>query len=231
MLFSLIRSNFSISSAVACIISSLVVIFLTLPIHEYAHGLVASKLGDPTPRYQGRLTLNPFAHIDYIGALSILLFGFGWAKPVQINARYFKNPKAGMALSALAGPTSNILVAIIAIMFSNVIKYFFTSAISGDTAITVIFILYAIFYYIAQINVYLAVFNLLPVPPLDGSRILFAFLPTKYYFGFMKYERYITIGIFVLLWTGVLSVPLNYLSGAVMHFVYLIADLPFKFFV
>ncbi|MBP5686588.1 MAG: site-2 protease family protein, partial [Clostridia bacterium] len=96
--------------------SAVIVIFLTLPVHEFAHGFIADKLGDPTPRYQGRLTLNPIAHIDPIGALGILLFGIGWAKPVSVNARNFKNPKAGMAITALAGPVSNIIMAFISLV-------------------------------------------------------------------------------------------------------------------
>ena len=103
----------SVGDGIAYILSTLVVIFLTLPIHEFAHGLAASKLGDPTPRYQGRLTLNPLAHIDYIGAACILLVGFGWAKPVGVNPTYFKHPKRDMAITALAGPVSNLIVALI----------------------------------------------------------------------------------------------------------------------
>ena len=112
MLSKLLSGNLDFGSAIIYILSSLVVIFLTLPVHECAHGWTAVKLGDPTPKYQGRLSLNPFAHIDYLGAACILFFGFGWAKPVQINSNNFKSPKKGMAITAIAGPISNLLVAL-----------------------------------------------------------------------------------------------------------------------
>ena len=170
-------------SVIAYILSSLAVVFLTLPVHEFAHAYTASKLGDPTPRYQGRLTLNPFAHIDYFGALCILLFGFGWARPVQVESRYFKNPKWGMALTAAAGPIANILMAAVSMLLANTVlfiampSYFSEGVLSAFLLPAAVRVIYGIFYYVAQINVYLAVFNLVPIPPLDGSRVLFAFLP------------------------------------------------------
>ena len=119
MLLSVIKSGADIWTVIGVIMSAVIVIFLTLPVHEFAHGIVADKLGDPTPRYQGRLTLNPIAHIDPIGALGILLFGVGWAKPVSINARYFKDPKWGMAITALAGPVSNIIMSLFSLLLMN----------------------------------------------------------------------------------------------------------------
>ena len=205
------------------ILSMLSVIFLTLPIHEFAHGLTAVKLGDPTPRYQGRLTVNPFAHIDYLGAACILLLGFGWAKPVQINARNFKNPKAGMAITALAGPVANLIMALICLVFHNL---FLTLWLKSFTAVFQYAFLF--FYFIAQINVYLAVFNLIPIPPLDGSRLLAAFLPTKQYFALMRYERYIFFGLLALIWFGVLDVPLSFLAGNLFSGLNFIAELPFR---
>ncbi|MBO4733632.1 MAG: site-2 protease family protein, partial [Clostridia bacterium] len=121
MLLDVIRGNASIPEVIAAIFSALIVIFLTLPVHEFAHGFIADKLGDPTPRWQGRLTLNPLAHIDPIGSLGIILFGIGWAKPVSVNARYFKNPKMGMAITALAGPVSNIIMALLSLLLMNII--------------------------------------------------------------------------------------------------------------
>ncbi|MBR3145021.1 MAG: site-2 protease family protein [Clostridia bacterium] len=221
MLLSIIRgSGVSWYNVIAAVLSSLAVIFLTLPIHEFSHAFVATKLGDPTPKFQGRLTLNPFAHIDYIGALCIILFGFGWAKPVQINARYFKSPKWGMALSSLAGPLSNIVVAFISLIIYNAARFLPVSDIT--------FALLYFFYYLAQINVYLAVFNLIPIPPLDGSRILFSVLPQKYYFAVMRYERYIYIALLALLWLGVLTVPLNILSNLILGGLSNVAALPFN---
>lgn len=225
MLSKLLSGNLDFGSAIIYILSSLVVIFLTLPVHEYAHGWTAVKLGDPTPKYQGRLSLNPFAHIDYLGAACILFFGFGWAKPVQINSNNFKSPKKGMAITAIAGPISNLLVALIALLLMNA-----ASLIFSGVNLTAQFYIYYFFYYIAQINIYLAVFNLIPIPPLDGSRLLSALLPYKQYYTLMRYEKYFFIALIGLLWLGILDVPLNFLSNAIMNLLGYIAGLPFSIF-
>ena len=219
----LLSGNIDFVGVIIYILSSLAVIFLTLPVHEFAHGFAATKLGDPTPRYQGRMTLNPFAHIDWIGAACILLFGFGWAKPVQVNSNNFRNPKRDMAVTALAGPLSNLIVAFAALLINNIL-----SLIALKTFFSAFYYLGFFFYYIALINVSLAVFNLIPIPPLDGSRLLSALLPYRYYYALMRYERYIFFGLIALLWIGVLDIPLNFLSGAVMSFLKSIAGLPFK---
>lgn len=223
MLNRLLSGNIDFASIIIYILSSLAVIFLTLPVHEFAHGFAATKLGDPTPRYQGRMTLNPFAHVDWIGAACILLFGFGWAKPVQVNSNNFRNPKRDMAITAFAGPLSNLIVAFAALLINNILKL-----IALNTLISAFYYIGFFFYYIALINVSLAVFNLIPIPPLDGSRLLSALLPYKYYYALMRYERYIFFGLIALLWIGVLDIPLNFLSGAVMSFLKSIAGLPFK---
>lgn len=226
MLFSLIRGSVDITQALIYVLSSLAVIFLVLPVHESAHALTAVKLGDPTPKYQGRLTLNPFAHIDYLGALMILLFGFGWAKPVSINPRNFKNPKGGMAITALAGPVSNLLVAFLFMLICCGMETF-AGTIKASSAL---FYFFYFLLYIVQINIGLAVFNLLPIPPLDGSRLLTAILPDRIYYKIMQYERFIMLGLFALLFLGVLDVPLNFLRNVVYDCLLFIARLPFRLF-
>lgn len=202
------------------------VLLLVLTVHEVAHGYVAMRLGDPTARNFGRLSLNPLKHIDPIGALCMFFFRFGWAKPVPINTRYFKNPRRDMAISAAAGPVSNLLMA-----FVGVIVFYFSAYFIGFRGEGISFVLR--YSFIEQVlpsvefadrfqfvwllfvqtfvfmNLSFGFFNLIPVPPLDGSRIFLQFLPPKYYFGIMKYEQYIMLGLFVLLYTGVVSLPLN----------------------
>ncbi len=224
MLMSALRGEASFIDFIVYAISAMVVIFLTLPVHEFAHGFIASKLGDPTPKYTGRLTLNPFAHIDYIGAAAMLLVGYGWAKPVQVNPRYFKNPKWGMALTALAGPVSNIIVATIIFFIARLVGLALTSFSS------VLIYVYIFFYYVALINVRLAVFNFIPVPPLDGSKVLSAVLPTRIYFKIMQYERYIYLALLFLLASGVLSKPLDIISGYIMSGIAWLVSLPFNLF-
>lgn len=223
MLRNILSGNISFAEVIIYILSTLTVIFLTMPVHEFAHGLAAVKLGDDTPRWQGRISLNPFAHIDYMGALCILLFGFGWAKPVQVNARNFRNPKRDMAITAFAGPLSNIIVAFIALLLFNTMQIVFLK-----TGIQIFWYLCSFLYFIAQINISLAVFNLIPIPPLDGSRLLSALLPYRYYYALMRYERYIYLGLMAMLFLGALDTPLYFLSNGLMNGLYNLASLPFK---
>lgn len=226
MLDMLLRGDFNITSAAAYLISSLFIIFLVLPIHEAAHAFTAVKLGDMTPKYSGRLSLNPFAHIDYLGSILIILFGFGWAKPVPVNSRNFKNPKGGMALTALAGPVSNLLVGFV---FSFLYNLFYWAVFHSQITInsTVMYFIFYLLIYIVQINIYLAVFNLIPVPPLDGSRLLTAILPDRVYYSIMRYERLLMIFVLVLCYTGILSGPLSRFTSSIMVWFIKITSLPF----
>ncbi|MBE6747629.1 MAG: site-2 protease family protein [Ruminococcaceae bacterium] len=196
------------------------VVFCTLPLHEFAHAFAADKLGDDTPRRMGRLTVSPLAHISPLGALMIFLCGFGYAKPVPVRMKNFKNPKRDMALVALAGPLCNILQAFVYMFLYSLI----TSRPWGNQAIIFIALF---FFYAADVNIGLAVFNLLPIPPLDGSRLATALLPAKYYYKVMEYERQITIVLFILIVTGVLSTPIRFISEVLLSLISVITQLPF----
>lgn len=186
------------------------VLFTAMPIHECAHGYTAYRLGDNTAKEQGRLTLNPFAHLDMLGSILLVFAGFGWAKPVQVDPRNFKNPKRDMAITALAGPLSNILLATVVLILTKLLFQIwplfrvYTTFLQGLLDVLLVII---------TTNLYLAVFNLLPVPPLDGSKIFGAFLPDKYYFFVMRNQRYIALLLFVLIFTGVLAYPLQRIAS------------------
>ena len=224
MLFDLFSGDFDMLDILIKLFSRMFVVFCTMPIHEYAHALIATKLGDETPRLSGRLTLNPMAHISPLGAIMIFLCGFGYAKPVNVNPRNFDDPKKGMALTAIAGPISNLIMGFVFIALATVFDNIFKTSSIILTAI------YYFLFFAGSINVNLAVFNLLPIPPLDGSRILQLLIPAKYYYNFLQYERYIVIVVFVLIVTGVLSRPLSFISLLFIRLFALIAGLPFKLF-
>ena len=196
-------------------------VLLTLIVHEVSHGLTADRLGDPTARSMGRLSLNPFRHLDPFGTVCMVLFRFGWARPVPIDPRYFRNPKRDMALTALAGPVSNLLLAFFSVPCYLLLGKLYSSlAIAGTVnnfVLNLVAYTWIFFVLLNQVNIGLAVFNLIPLPPLDGSRVLYAFLPSRYYFGMMRYEKYISIALMLFLLfgnrLGILDPVMNALSG------------------
>lgn len=189
---------------IAYYILSALAVLIILTIHEYSHAYAAYRLGDDTAKNMGRLTLNPISHLDPIGALCMIFFKIGWAKPVPINSRNFKNPKRDFAISALAGPLSNILMG-----FISALLYLLVFALLRDVSFegrnflfrladnTLLFL-----YLFHAINIGIGIFNLLPIPPFDGSRILNVILPERLYFGIMKYERKIYFGVLIWLLLG-----------------------------
>lgn len=196
---------------------------LSITVHETCHGLVAWWLGDPTAKRAGRLTLNPLKHIDIVGLVLLAVAKFGWAKPVPVDMRYFKNPRQGMAVTALAGPVSNVLLALTALIFRSIL--FFLVWKNGEST----FLLYLIDLtaYIAIISAGLAVFNIFPIPPLDGSKVLFAVLPDQVYFKLMRYERYGMLVLAIALLAGVLDTPLIFLRNGLLSFLQDLSNFPF----
>ncbi len=186
---------------------------LCITVHETCHGLAALAMGDPTAKRMGRLSLNPMKHIDLMGLVMLVVAKFGWAKPVPIDTRYFKNPRAGMAISALAGPLSNVLLSALAAAGYTASMFY---AIRFE--LTFLETLAEFFSVVFYLSAGLAVFNLLPVPPLDGSKVLFSLLPEQAYWKLLRYERYGMIAMMVLLLTGVLDIPLNILRDGLTNF-------------
>lgn len=238
----------SLLNSLPLMLLTLPAVLISLSVHEASHGYVAYKLGDPTARNLGRLTLNPLKHINLFGFIAMLFFRIGWANPVPINARNFKNPKRGMAISAAAGPLSNlclaaiftVLLRLVLIPLESIVDSSFESItlynpyfmeevyeiLHANTAYTVLSLLALMLYLGIILNINLMVFNLIPLPPLDGSRMAYVLLPTDTYFKIMQYEQYIMIAFIVIFATGVLNTPLSYINNGISTFFFKALDMP-----
>lgn len=185
-------------SILLAVIPSLICITL----HELSHGLAAYWMGDDTAKRAGRLSLNPLRHLDPMGLLMMLVFRFGWAKPVPVNMYRFQNPKKGMAITALAGPASNVVIALLFLLLYGGLFLPLRSGAVGEYILEMLELT-------AYISLGYAVFNLLPVPPLDGSKVLFSVMDDAHYRTLMRYERYGSILLLALVWSGILGRPLS----------------------
>lgn len=219
MLISILRnSEYGVREKITMLVFSLVIVVFSLTIHEVCHGATALALGDPTAKEKGRLTLNPLKHLNPFGTIAMLLFGFGWAEPVPITPVRFKrkiNMRAGVAIVSVAGPLSNFILSIIAAFG---MQFAFKGLISSsDPYNSPLYLVYLFFSMMHSMNIMLAIFNFIPIPPLDGSKILFSFLPDRAYWKLMKYEQFLAIGLVVLLYIGVLDGPLNFIVSGVSN--------------
>ena len=225
MLSLLLNGNFTFEALIADVLAVLLIIFLVLPFHEWAHAQTAYLLGDKGIKARGRLSFNPLRHIDPIGALLMILIGFGWARPVPVDSRYFKNPKVGMAITALMGPVANLVAAIAGLIVCwgviYIAPYNFLESAFCD-------FLFQFFSFYIIVNINLAVFNLIPIPPLDGSKILFAFLPDRAVEFFYKYQMAFFVVLFILISYGPLSGVLSTISDVIFGLLSALIELPFK---
>jgi len=207
-------------------IMSIIPALVCITIHELSHGYTAYRLGDNTAKDMGRLTLNPIKHIDIFGLLMMLVFRFGWAKPVPVNMRNFKRPKTDMAITAIAGPLSNIVLATLVLFFYGLILVVPGSqSASGAGSV-----LLEIVERTAYLSVALAVFNLIPIPPLDGSKVLFSFLSERLYYKLMRYERYGMIILILVLNTNVFRNTIGRLTMALFYSLLIMAQAVFNLF-
>lgn len=225
LFFSLLNGNGNMLLTLSEIVMVLAIVLFSLSAHEAAHAYAAKRLGDPTAYNLGRVTLNPKSHIHPMGFISMALIGIGWAKPVPINPANFRDPKKGMMLSSLAGPLSNFLIATVATLLVSSTNFLFALIYNNELLFAAVrnFLqaLYMFFYYAAYLNFSLAVFNLIPCPPFDGSRIFFYFMPNSWYFKVMRYEQYLAIGILVIvLVLGRMGIsPVSVIAGGLLDLV------------
>lgn len=233
MLINLIRDGFS-KEAIVSLLLFIPTILISLTVHEYCHGYAAYKCGDNTANWNGRLTLNPIKHLDPIGTIMMLLFGFGYARPVPINPRNFKHYKRDLCIVSLAGPLSNVFLALIGlILHYGILQIVLLQNIQTMTAVlnSNFFMMWQIFISsFISANASLAVFNLLPIPPLDGSRIISSFLPAKLAFYYNKYENQIMLIVLLLLYLNVLDSVIFWLRGGLLTGLdWLVRLIPFTF--
>lgn len=189
-------------------------VILSMSIHEVAHGLVSYWMGDPTAKLEGRLSLNPFKHIDWAGLVCLLFFGFGWAKPVPIDSRYYKDAKTGIIWTSFAGPVANFLLSFICVflfyaLYKFAPQFIFTAA--GNFISSVLS-------YTGLISTGFGIFNLIPIPPLDGSKVVFSFLPNDKYYKFIEGAPWMNFLFIALIFTGVLNSPLGMLRAQMISF-------------
>lgn len=237
MLFSLLSSG-DIKLAIIQLLLSVPIVLIALSCHEAAHAYAAYKMGDRTAFNLGRMTINPAKHLDLMGTIFMIAFGFGWAKPVPINPRNFDNPKKGMAITGIAGPIANFILGVIGTILCVVtsflqIKLLGTAQIS-ELGVNMFYIAHVFFYLFAMYNFVFMVFNLIPVPPFDGSRFVTAFLPPRLYFKLMQYERYTFIIILAisLIMSRVFGIYLtSFIAEKVMDLVALPFEMLFSLFI
>ena len=204
-------------SNITSILINVPITLIALSVHEFSHGYVSSKLGDPTPKYQGRLTLNPSAHLDLMGTLLMIFTGFGWAKPVEINPTYYKNRERGMALTAAAGPLSNFVLAFLGMLIGMILMLIFDNMGVRGNAISWVSVITSIF---VQRNLCFMVFNLIPFPPLDGFKIFGMLMPRRMYYNILRYEHYIMYILMFLCIFGVFSSIIGTGVGFVYNFIF-----------
>lgn len=221
MLLSAIGSG-NIIVILMSVLASLFLVFCVIPMHEYAHAWMAYKMGDKSIKLRGRLTMNPLAHIDPIGAIMIALIGFGWGRPTPVDERNFKDPRKGIALTALAGPVANLLLGFVLLFIATA---FYSLSGIVDTILGVA--IYNFLYISAQITIYLAVLNLLPIPGFDGFSVLSVFLTDKQYYAVMANQQIVFIVVIVLLFSGLLSKPLSLIANLIIQLFITISALPF----
>ena len=214
-------SVFDYQAALVLVIRALAAL-LCLTVHETCHGVAAWYLGDPTARNYGRLSLNPLRHLDPWGFLLLMVAGFGWAKPVPVNPGYFRNPKRGMALTALAGPVSNFLLALVSAGVLSLLYHLGVGATEPG------FWLLAFFGVLVWLNLGLGIFNLFPIPPLDGAKVFFSFLPNWLYQKMLQYERYIMLVLFALVFFNVLNGPMGFLMNLLANGLCQLTALPLE---